>query len=181
MVANKQALVHLPAGASTSSLTYDQLLTWGQALKSATGRRVPGWPAGPDGLIKRFFEGYAYPSFTGGLNTTFSSSGAAGMWQWFKQTWAVSNPQPSTYSFMQEARTSRVAGGRQPGAVPADVRVIEPLGSQTLVTVTISGTEFKLLTAAGFTAGVNSVLWLRPLPDKIRWFRADGSRLMPAD
>lgn len=146
MVANKQALVHLPAGASTSSLTYDQLLTWGQALKSATGRRVPGWPAGPDGLIKRFFEGYAYPSFTGGLNTTFSSSGAAGMWQWFKQTWALSNPQPST-----------------------------------LVTVTISGTEFKLLTAAGFTAGVNSVLWLRPLPDKIRWFRADGSRLMPAD
>ena len=82
---------------------------------------------------------------------------------------------------MQEARTSRVAGGRQPGAVPADVRVIEPLGSQTLVTVTISGTEFKLLTAAGFTAGVNSALWLRPLPDKIRWFRADGSRLMPAD
>ena len=44
-----------------------------------------------------------------------------------------------------------------------------PLGSQTLVTVTISGTEFKLLTAAGFTAGVNSALWLRPLPDKIRW------------
>ena len=72
-----------------------------------------------------------------------------------------------------------VAGGQQPGAVPADVSVVEPLGSQTLVTVTISGTEFKVLTAAGFTAGAGSPLWLRPLPDKIRWFRADGSGLQP--
>ena len=102
MAANKQALAHLPAGASTSSLTYDQLLAWGKALKSATGRPLLGWPASPDGLIKRFFEGYAYPSFTGGVNTTFSSADAMAMWQWFKQTWAVSNPQSPTYSFMQE-------------------------------------------------------------------------------
>ena len=102
MAANKQALAHLPAGASTSSLTYDQLLAWGQALKSATGRPLLGWPASTDGLIKRFFEGYAYPSFTGGVNTTFSSADAMSMWQWFKQTWAVSNPQSPTYSFMQE-------------------------------------------------------------------------------
>jgi multiple sugar transport system substrate-binding protein len=102
MVANKQALPHLPAGASTSSLTYDQLLAWGQALKSATGRPLIGWPASPDGLIKRFFEGYSYPSFTGGLNTTFSSPAAVAMWQWFKQVWAVSDPQSPTYAFMQE-------------------------------------------------------------------------------
>jgi multiple sugar transport system substrate-binding protein len=102
MVANKQALPHLPAGADINTLTYDQLLAWGQALKSATGRAQLGFPASPDGLIKRFFQGYAYPSFTGGLNTTFSSPAAVSMWQWFKQAWAVSNPQSPTYSFMQE-------------------------------------------------------------------------------
>lgn len=102
MVANKQALQHLPSGASTSTLTYDQLLAWGQALKQATGRPMLGWPASTDGLIKRFFEGYAYPSFTGALNTQFSSPEAMAMWQWFKQVWAVSNPQSPTYSFMQE-------------------------------------------------------------------------------
>jgi len=102
MVANKKALAHLPSGADVNTLTYDQLLAWGQALKSATGQQLIGFPASPDGLIKRFFQGYAYPSFTGGLNTTFKSPAAVSMWQWFKQVWAVSNPQSPTYAFMQE-------------------------------------------------------------------------------
>jgi multiple sugar transport system substrate-binding protein len=102
MVASKQALNHLPAGANLNRLTYDQLLAWGQSLNKATGQKLIGWPASPDGLIKRFFQGYAYPSFTGGLNTTFNSPHAVSMWQWFKQAWAVSNPQSPTYAFMQE-------------------------------------------------------------------------------
>jgi multiple sugar transport system substrate-binding protein len=102
MVANKKALAHLPSGADVNTLTYDQLLAWGQALKSATGQQLIGFPASPDGLIKRFFQGCAYPSFTGGLNTTFKSAAAVSMWQWFKQVWAVTNPQSPTYAFMQE-------------------------------------------------------------------------------
>jgi multiple sugar transport system substrate-binding protein len=102
MVANKKALQYLPAGANVSSLTYDQLLAWAQALKAKTGQRLFGLPASSDGLIKRFFQGYLYPSFTGGLNTTFKSAEAAAMWQWFKQLWAVTNPQSTTYAFMQE-------------------------------------------------------------------------------
>jgi multiple sugar transport system substrate-binding protein len=102
MVASKQALRYLPAGANVNALTYAQLLAWGQALKKATGRPLLGFPASPDGLIKRFIQGYLYPSFTGGLNTTFDSPGAVTAWQWFKQAWAVSNPQSPTYAFMQE-------------------------------------------------------------------------------
>src|ERR1700735_3097975 len=52
MVANKRALAHLPAGADVNTLTYDQLLAWGQALKSATGQQLIGLPASPTGLIK---------------------------------------------------------------------------------------------------------------------------------
>jgi len=102
MVANKQALPHLPAGADVNTLSYDQLLAWGQALKKATGRELFGLPASPDGLIKRFIEGYLYPSYTGALNTTFKSPDAVTMWEYFKQLWAVSNPQSPTYAFMQE-------------------------------------------------------------------------------
>jgi multiple sugar transport system substrate-binding protein len=102
MVANKKALPYLPVGADVNSLTYDQLLAWGQNLKSKTGQQLVGFPASPDGLIKRFFQGYAYPSFTGGLNTTFKSPAAVAMWQWFKEIWAVTNPQSPTYAFMQE-------------------------------------------------------------------------------
>lgn len=102
MAASKQALKYLPAGANVNALTYAQLLAWGQALKKATGRPLLGFPASPDGLIKRFIQGYLYPSFTGGLNTEFSSPAAVTAWQWFQQAWAVSNPQSPTYAFMQE-------------------------------------------------------------------------------
>ena len=102
MAANKKALQYLPSGADVNSLTYDQLLAWGEALKKGTGQQLVGFPAAPTGLIKRFFQGYAYPSFTGGLNTTFKSQAAVGMWQYFKQLWAVTNPQSPTYAMMDE-------------------------------------------------------------------------------
>jgi multiple sugar transport system substrate-binding protein len=102
MAANKQALPYLPSGADVNSLTYDQLLAWGQALKKAKGQQLVGLPAAPTGLIKRFFQGYLYPSYTGGLNTQFSSAAAAGMWEYFKQLWAVTNPQSPTYAMMDE-------------------------------------------------------------------------------
>lgn len=102
MAANKKALQYLPSGADVNSLTYDQLLAWGQALKKGTGQQLLGFPAGPTGLIKRFFQGYLYPSYTGGLNTQFKSAAAVTMWQYFKQLWAVTNPQSPTYDMMDE-------------------------------------------------------------------------------
>lgn len=102
MAANKQALPYLPSGADVNALTYDQLLAWGQALKKAKGQQLVGFPAGSTGLIKRFFQGYLYPSYTGGLNTTFKSPAAVTMWQYFKQLWAVTNPQSPTYTMMDE-------------------------------------------------------------------------------
>jgi multiple sugar transport system substrate-binding protein len=102
MAANKQALPYLPSGADVNALTYDQLLAWGQALKKAKGQPLVGFPASPTGLIKRFFQGYLYPSYTGGLNTQFKSAAAVTMWQYFKQLWAVTNPQSPTYAMMDE-------------------------------------------------------------------------------
>jgi len=57
-----------------------------------------------------------------------------------------------------------------PGAVPGTVRVIEPLGSHVLVTVTIEGTEFKVVAPTDFTAAEDAALWLRPAPAKVRWY-----------
>ena len=60
--------------------------------------------------------------------------------------------------------------GRAPGAVPGRVRVVEPLGSHVLVTVTVEGTEFKVLAQSDFAAAEDAELWLRPAPAKVRWF-----------
>ena len=102
MAAHKRALDHLPSGVEPSRLTYDQLTAWSRAIYEATGRRALGFPAGEDGLLYRFFQGYAYPSFTGGVNTTFTSDDAVAMWTWLRDTWRYVNRQSLTYGFMQE-------------------------------------------------------------------------------
>jgi multiple sugar transport system substrate-binding protein len=102
MAARREALRFLPAGADVNKLTYDQLLAWTSAIEQATGSARFGLPAGTDGLVKRFLQGYTYPSFTGGVNTTFASPDAVSMWNWVKQVWATANPQSVTYAFMQE-------------------------------------------------------------------------------
>jgi multiple sugar transport system ATP-binding protein len=68
-----------------------------------------------------------------------------------------------------------------PGAVPGRVRVVEPLGSHVLVTVTIEGTEFKVLTQSDFAAAEDAELWLRPVPEKVRWFDPDTRREVRAE
>ncbi len=103
MCAHRDALEYLPEGLTEeglqTALTYEQLGEWGTALNDALGP-VLGFPGGEDGLIHRFFQGYAYPSFTGALNTTFSSAEAVTMWEWFSNAWSVSNPQGLTYNNM---------------------------------------------------------------------------------
>jgi multiple sugar transport system substrate-binding protein len=102
MAANKQALKHLPAGADINALTYEQLAAWGENIRKATGERKLGFPAGPTGLMARFFQGYLYPSFTGGVVSTFKSEDAEKMWGTFKAMWANVNPSSTSYNFMQE-------------------------------------------------------------------------------
>ena len=53
-------------------------------VRKATGERKLGFPAGPTGLMARFFQGYLYPSYTGGVVSTFKSAEAEQMWGAFK-------------------------------------------------------------------------------------------------
>jgi multiple sugar transport system substrate-binding protein len=106
MAANKQALKFLPAGADINALTYEQLGAWAEAVRKGTGERKLGFPAGPTGLMPRFFQGYLYPSFTGGVVSTFKSADAEAMWASFKALWANVNPASTSYNFMQDPLAS---------------------------------------------------------------------------
>jgi multiple sugar transport system substrate-binding protein len=106
MAANKQALRHLPQGADINALTYEQLAQWAANVRTATGERKLGFPAGPTGLMARFFQGYLYPSYTGGVVSTFKSADAEQMWGSFKALWANVNPASTGYNFMQEPLAS---------------------------------------------------------------------------
>ena len=102
MAAHKDALQYLPAGADINALTYDQLIAWGKTMAEKTGQPQIGFPAGPKGLMARYFEGYFYPSFTGGVVRTFKSADAASGWEKMKELWAVVSPNSTNYDFMQE-------------------------------------------------------------------------------
>lgn len=102
MVASKEALPHLPEGASLERLTYEQLAEWGAKIQEATGERKLGFPAGPKGLMYRLFQGSLYPAYTGGVVRTFKSPDAEAMWTDFQKIWEATNPRSTSYDFMQE-------------------------------------------------------------------------------
>jgi multiple sugar transport system substrate-binding protein len=102
IVANKQALPYLPGGADINALSYDQLAAWAVAVQEKTGKRLLGFPAGPQGLMHRFFEGFLYPSYTGGVVVPFRSEAAEAMWTQFASLWKSVNPNSTSYNFMQE-------------------------------------------------------------------------------
>jgi multiple sugar transport system substrate-binding protein len=104
---NKKALQYLPQGADVSALTYQQVSDWGAAIQKATGKRMLGFPAGPMGLMHRFFQGYLYPSYTGSSGVVgFKVPEAATMWKTFHDLWQFVNPQSTNYAFMQEPLAS---------------------------------------------------------------------------
>jgi multiple sugar transport system substrate-binding protein len=102
MVANKQALPYLPDGADINVLSYDQLAAWARTVEQKTGKRLLGFPAGPQGLMHRFFEGFLYPSYTGGVVVPYRSEAAEAMWTQFALLWKSVNPASTSYSFMQQ-------------------------------------------------------------------------------
>jgi multiple sugar transport system substrate-binding protein len=126
MAARQEAMEYLPDGADINELTWEQLTEWGANIEAETGERRLGFPAGEDGLLHRFFQGYALPAFTGGVNTTFASDGAVEMWDWMVETWQYVNPQSTTYGFMQDPLQS----GEVWVAWDHTARLIEALNNQ---------------------------------------------------
>jgi multiple sugar transport system substrate-binding protein len=102
MIANKKALPYLPDGADINALSYDQLAAWAEAMQDKTGKRLLGFPAGPQGLMHRFFEGFLYPSYTAGVVVPFRSAAAEAMWTRFAALWRNVNPDSTNFNFMQD-------------------------------------------------------------------------------
>ena len=100
VAANKKALDYLPEGADPNALTWEQYRDWAKNIYEATGEKKVGFPV--NGLLHRFLEGYIYPSYTGGMVTTFKSADAVEMWKFVKDLWQYVHPQSMVYEFMQE-------------------------------------------------------------------------------
>jgi multiple sugar transport system substrate-binding protein len=102
MAANRKALPYLPKGADINALTYDQLVQWSKNLAEKTGGPKFGFPAGPQGLKHRFFQGFLYPSYANSAVTEFRSAQAVKGWEMMQELWKYTNPASTGYNFMQE-------------------------------------------------------------------------------
>ncbi len=102
MAANVEALPYLPEGADINALSYDELIAWTANVHEAQGRPLFGFPAGPNGLAHRFFQGYLYPSYTDGVVRTFASDEAVGAWEAFRELWSHTNPASTNFNILQE-------------------------------------------------------------------------------
>jgi len=99
MAANVEALQYLPEGADLNSLTYEQLALWAKNMQEALGR--PGLAFPVKGLWNRFMQGYAFPSWTGGMVTGFRTAEAVQMLTFFRdELWQYVNPESINYDFM---------------------------------------------------------------------------------
>jgi multiple sugar transport system ATP-binding protein len=54
--------------------------------------------------------------------------------------------------------------------LPAEVRVVEPLGPHTLVTASVAGQPFRAVLESTLTPRPGDMIHLAPVPDRIRWF-----------
>jgi multiple sugar transport system substrate-binding protein len=101
MAAHKDALEYLPEGADVNALTWEELAAWAKNMFDETGEAKLGFPVA--GLFHRFLQGYAFPSFTGGMVTKFKSPEAAEMLRFLRDDlWPYVNPESINYDFMNE-------------------------------------------------------------------------------
>jgi multiple sugar transport system ATP-binding protein len=76
-------------------------------------------------------------------------------------------------------RAENIEAGKANGDVPTDAfvsrtLVVELLGSQMLVTAQVGDQPIKVLVRADAPIGPGDDLWLRPEPDKVRWFDVES-------
>lgn len=102
MVARREALAYLPPGADLETLSVAELTSWARILDLRTGEARLGLPAGPNGLMHRFIQGYLYPAYTGRLVTMFQSKPAHRLWEELAALWSHVNAHSLTYDGMVE-------------------------------------------------------------------------------
>jgi multiple sugar transport system substrate-binding protein len=102
MVANKEALPYLPSRADINALSYDQLAAWASTVQQKTGRRLLGFPAGPQGLMHRFLEGPPLPVLHRRCRGSVPLGGGRIDVGAVRSLWKSVNPNSTSYDFVQE-------------------------------------------------------------------------------
>ena len=67
------------------------------------------------------------------------------------------------------------------GAIAARTEVVEPLGSHLLLTAVVGDQRLKIQARTDFPAQPDGPVWLRPEPDKLRWYDPESGQELTAE
>jgi multiple sugar transport system ATP-binding protein len=70
------------------------------------------------------------------------------------------------------AENVEVSAGQVSDALAACIDVAEPMGTNLLLTLVVGDQHLKVLARNDFPARPGQAVWIRPDPDKLRWFDA---------
>jgi multiple sugar transport system ATP-binding protein len=111
-------------------------------------------------------------SFIGNPPMNFLPATAAGPGKWRVGGQDFDGPVAPTAEFAIRPEDLHPAAT----GLPAEVRVVEPLGPHTLVTATVAGHPFRAVLDSTLTPRPGDILTLAPVADRIRWFHPETQK-----
>ncbi|PWK58177.1 ABC transporter ATP-binding protein [Roseicyclus mahoneyensis] len=106
------------------------------------------------------------------MNFLSASPAGAGQWQVGGQVFAGPEAPAAEFAIRPEDLHPSDTG------LPAEVRVVEPLGPHTLVTATVAGQPFRAVIDSTLVPRPGDVLHLAPMADRIRWFNPETQKAL---
>jgi multiple sugar transport system ATP-binding protein len=113
-------------------------------------------------------------SFIGNPPMNFLPARAISPGQWQVAGQSFDGPQAGAAEFAIRPEDLHPASA----GLPAEVRVVEPLGPHTLVTCTVDGQPFRAVLDNTLTPRPGDRLSLAPMPDRIRWFDPETQKAL---
>ncbi|MDR7124803.1 ABC transporter ATP-binding protein [Pseudotabrizicola sp. 4114] len=108
-------------------------------------------------------------SFIGNPPMNFLTAAPAGVGKWQVAGQVFDGPAAAAAEFAIRPEDLHPAEH----GLPAEVRVVEPLGPHTLITASVAGQPFRAILESNLLPSPGDILHLAPVPDRIRWFDPD--------
>ncbi len=110
-------------------------------------------------------------SFIGNPPMNFLSANNAGNGQWLVGNTTIAGPQSDKPILEFAIRPEDIRVGE--GSMTVEVRLLEPLGSHTLLACRLGDTPFRVIVDSDRAVKVGETLAIDPIAERIRWFDPD--------
>ncbi len=117
-------------------------------------------------------------SFIGNPPMNFLKASRVDTGQWRVAGATLSGPGSDKNALDFAIRPEDITVGE--GPLQAEVRLLEPLGSHTLLACRVDNTAFRVIVDSDTSVSIGDTLSLNPMADRVRWFDPDTQLAVPS-